>query len=65
MNEILCHPWLSSYSSTIADPFKTWSLDAPLINHALDLEGRIWETLKVLWRDLRQEEIIYALSSNK
>ncbi|ORZ24328.1 kinase-like domain-containing protein [Absidia repens] len=65
MNEILSHPWLSSYSSTITDPFKTWSLEAPLINHALDLEGRIWETLKVLWRDLRQEEIIYALSSNE
>ncbi|KAI8086585.1 kinase-like domain-containing protein [Halteromyces radiatus] len=70
MNEILGHPWLASMSSPHAgippsDPLKHGLLDAPVINHSLDLEGRIWETLKVLWRDLKQEEIIQALSSQK
>ncbi|KAI8343069.1 kinase-like domain-containing protein [Chlamydoabsidia padenii] len=67
MNEILCHPWLTSTSTphlTLADPMNTWILEAPIINHSLDLEGHVWETLKVLWKDLRQEDIIHALASN-
>ncbi|CAO3589543.1 unnamed protein product [Absidia cylindrospora] len=66
MNEILHHPWLTSISSnhsTIEDPLKILPLGDPMVNHTLFLEGRIWETLKVLWQDLRQEEIIHALAS--
>ncbi|ORZ04929.1 kinase-like domain-containing protein [Absidia repens] len=66
MNEILHHPWLTSTSSNhspIGDPLKILPLGAPMINHTLILEGRIWETLKVLWRDLRQEDIIHALAT--
>ncbi|KAI8335534.1 kinase-like domain-containing protein [Chlamydoabsidia padenii] len=66
MNEILNHPWLalSPSASHQHHPRVNQTLEAPMISHTLDLEGRIWETLKVLWRDLRQEEIIRALSSH-
>jgi hypothetical protein len=67
MNEILNHPWMNATSSphpTLADPLATWYLEAPMVNRSSDLEGHVWETLKVLWRDLRQEDIIHALASH-
>ncbi|KAI9301393.1 kinase-like domain-containing protein [Cunninghamella echinulata] len=67
MNEILNHPWLNKYFHdtypNYNDPLQQSYLIPPMISHYLDLDGRIWETLKVLWRDLRQEEIIQALTS--
>lgn len=66
MNEILSHPWLNKYFDEPyynTDPLQQSFLISPMISHYLDLDGRIWETLKVLWRDLRQEEIIQALTS--
>jgi hypothetical protein len=65
MNEILCHPWLTSTSSnhsTFVNPLETLPLDGPMINHVFDLDGRTWETLKVLWQDFQQDEIIHALT---
>ncbi|KAI8073185.1 kinase-like domain-containing protein [Gongronella butleri] len=60
--DILRHPWLSSFGhkaplSPLQDPV----LIPPMLTDALDLDGRIWETLKVLWHDWKPEHIVKAL----
>ncbi|KAI9268133.1 kinase-like domain-containing protein [Phascolomyces articulosus] len=39
-------------------------LKRPVISDAMDLDGRIWETLKVLWRDCSQEDLLAALTTD-
>lgn len=74
MPEILAHPWLNNQSflgtelrflQPSKEPFKLYPLHHPDLQrpmHASDLEGKIWETLKVLWRGSEQE-LLSSLSS--
>ncbi|KAG0172312.1 hypothetical protein DFQ30_010724 [Apophysomyces sp. BC1015] len=76
VDAILVHPWLTNrsflgtdlrypslQSFTSHNPLNDQGLDLPLISSQFDLDGRIWETLKVLWLNLRQEEVLAALTS--
>ncbi|KAI9269640.1 kinase-like domain-containing protein [Helicostylum pulchrum] len=75
MAEILNHPWLTNKSflgtelrflqqpSLEFDPVSDPQLQNPLITSSADLDGRIWETLKVLWREKSDEEIINSLTT--
>ncbi|KAF1803553.1 kinase-like domain-containing protein [Mucor lusitanicus] len=77
MAEILNHPWLTNKSflgtelrflqhSTTASmygPLNDPELQASLVQHKSDLDGKIWETLKVLWRDKSEDELIATLSA--
>lgn len=75
MAEILNHPWLTNKSflgtelrflqqpSLEFDPVSDPQLQNPLISSSADLDGRIWETLKVLWREKSDEEIINSLTA--
>ncbi|KAF7724139.1 hypothetical protein EC973_001264 [Apophysomyces ossiformis] len=76
VDAILVHPWLTDKSFLGTDlrfpslqlfpshnPLDDQGLDLPLISNQFDLDGRIWETLKVLWLNLRQEEVLAALTS--
>jgi hypothetical protein len=71
MAEILDHPWLTNKSflgtdlrflqqPVSFDPFQDYELEGALDAH--DLDGKIWETLKVLWRDLSEDNIVSSLS---
>jgi hypothetical protein len=75
MAEILAHPWLTNQSflgtelkflqqpySTPFDPLQNPELGPALITSKSELDGRIWETLKVLWREKTEEEILNALA---
>ncbi|OBZ91351.1 putative serine/threonine-protein kinase HSL1 [Choanephora cucurbitarum] len=78
MAEILQHPWLTNKSflgtelrflnqpyshhdcfGTIQHP----DLVSPMIRRKSDVDGRIWETLKVLWREKGEEDLLKCLSS--
>lgn len=61
MQQVLQHPWLNNSKYQINYDWDLPSLDAPVITSTNALDGRIWETLKVLWRDMGQENIIAAL----
>ncbi|CDH49082.1 br serine threonine-protein kinase 2-like [Lichtheimia corymbifera JMRC:FSU:9682] len=61
MQQVLQHPWLNNSKHQINYDWDLPSLDAPVITSTNALDGRIWETLKVLWRDMGQENIIAAL----
>lgn len=75
MAEILNHPWLTNKSflgtelrflqqpSLEFDPISDPELLDPLISSSSDLDGRIWETLKVLWREKSDEEILNSLTT--
>lgn len=77
MSEILVHPWLTNKSflgtelkflqqkpsSLEFDPLNDPQLQLPLISSRIDLDGRIWETLKVLWREKTDEQILTSLST--
>jgi hypothetical protein len=73
MSEILVHPWLNNQSFLGTElrflqpnKFKLCPLDDPDLNksmHASVLEGRIWETLKVLWRDKTEQDLMNSLST--
>ncbi|KAI7892847.1 kinase-like domain-containing protein [Mucor mucedo] len=70
MAEILQHPWLTNKSflgtelrffqqpSLEFNPVSDPELQLPMIQSSLDLDGRIWETLKVLWREKSEDEIL-------
>ncbi|KAI8878469.1 Pkinase-domain-containing protein, partial [Backusella circina FSU 941] len=73
MAEMLDHPWLTNKSFLGTDlrflqqpvgigfdPFQDYELEGALDAH--DLDGKIWETLKVLWRDLSEDDILASLS---
>jgi hypothetical protein len=74
MAEILAHPWLTNQSFlgtelkflqqpyTPFDPLQNPDLEPALIARKSELDGRIWETLKVLWREKTEEEILVALT---
>lgn len=75
MAEILNHPWLTNKSflgtelrflqhstASMYSPLHNPELQAPLVQHKADLDGKIWETLKVLWREKSEDELIATLS---
>ncbi|KAI8144591.1 kinase-like domain-containing protein [Fennellomyces sp. T-0311] len=78
LDAVLAHPWLTNKSFLGSDlrfpdaiplhqkphdPLHDQDLRRPVISDAVDLDGRIWETLKVLWRDCSQEDLLAALTS--
>lgn len=76
MSEILLHPWLTNKSflgtelkflqptSLLEfDPLNHPQLQYPLIKSKTELDGRIWETLKVLWREKSEQDILTSLST--
>ncbi|KAI8647470.1 kinase-like domain-containing protein [Parasitella parasitica] len=75
MAEILNHPWLTNKSflgtelrflqHTTTNMFNSLNdpqLQASLVTHKSDLDGKIWETLKVLWREKSETDLIASLS---
>ncbi|ORX55822.1 Pkinase-domain-containing protein [Hesseltinella vesiculosa] len=62
MNQLLCHPWLSSfgYKAPIR-PLNDPTLIPAMVTDIMDLDGRVWETLRVLWHDWKPEHIAKAL----
>lgn len=76
MAEILQHPWLTNKSflgtelrffqqpSLEFNPVSDPELYAPIIQSCSDLDGRIWETLKVLWREKSDDEILVSLTKS-
>ncbi|PHZ16459.1 Pkinase-domain-containing protein [Rhizopus microsporus ATCC 52813] len=77
MPEIMAHPWLTNKSflgtelrfiHPNKEQFKLYPLNDPELQKPIytsELEGRIWETLKVLWRDKTEQELLDALSSER
>lgn len=77
MPEIMAHPWLTNKSflgtelrfiHPNKEQFKLYPLNDPELQKPIytsELEGRIWETLKVLWRDKTEQELLAALSSER
>ncbi|KAG0787214.1 hypothetical protein G6F22_007389 [Rhizopus arrhizus] len=75
MPEILAHPWLTNQSflgtelrflQPNKEQFKLYPLNDPDLQkpvHSSDLEGRIWETLKILWREKSEQELLKSLYS--
>lgn len=75
MPEILAHPWLTNQSflgtelrflQPNKEQFKLYPLNDPDLQkpvHPSDLEGRIWETLKILWREKSEQELLKSLYS--
>lgn len=76
MAEILQHPWLTNQSflgtelrflqksyTEGFDPLQDPQLDEPMITNKFELDGRIWETLKVLWREKTENDLLVSLSS--
>ncbi|KAI9319475.1 kinase-like domain-containing protein [Dichotomocladium elegans] len=80
LDAVLAHPWLtgkcflgtdlrfpdalafSSYRDNALSPLHDRALVKPLSTDALD--GRTWETLKVIWRHYSQEELTAALANH-
>ncbi|KAI9496968.1 kinase-like domain-containing protein [Zychaea mexicana] len=73
LDAVLAHPWLTNKSFLGSDlrfpdslplhpkphdPLHDQDLRRPVIADATDLDGRIWETLKVLWRDCSQDDLL-------
>ncbi|RCH78528.1 hypothetical protein CU098_002461 [Rhizopus stolonifer] len=77
MPEILAHPWLTNQSflgtelrflQPNKEQFKLYPLNDPDLHkpmHTSDLEGRIWETLKVLFREKSEQDLVQSLSSER
>ncbi|KAI7883666.1 Pkinase-domain-containing protein [Lichtheimia hyalospora FSU 10163] len=80
LDAVLAHPWLTNKSYLGTDlrfpdalplyhkthnPLQDHDLRRPIISDAYDLDGRIWETLKVLWRRSSQENLLHALTSDR
>ena len=73
MADILLHPWLTNKSflgtelKFLQQPHLEFNsyphLVQPMITHIHQLDGRIWETLKVLWRGKTDDEIVHCLST--
>ncbi len=78
MAEILLHPWLTNKSFLGTElkflqqqtpmclefnPLNHPQLKYPIISSKTELDGRIWETLKVLWRGKTDEEILSCLTN--
>lgn len=76
MADILNHPWLTNKSflgtelrflqhnntTHLFNPLNDPELQASLVAHKSDLDGKIWETLKVLWREKSEDDLIACLS---
>ncbi|CAO0797763.1 unnamed protein product [Mucor circinelloides] len=75
MTDILSHPWLTNKSflgtelrflqhntTSMYSPLNDPELQTSLVQHKSDLDGKIWETLKVLWRGKSEDELIATLS---
>ncbi|KAI9244448.1 kinase-like domain-containing protein [Sporodiniella umbellata] len=73
--EISTHPWLANPSFVGTDlrflqPNKEHATLYPLYHpdlhtpmHLSDLEGRVWETLKVLFRDYSEQDLVRSLAA--
>lgn len=75
------HPWLFSNTTTTttiytnmlsihslslqSNPWHDEQLNQPLISNSGDLYGPTKKTLKVLWRDLTNDQIVSALKEKK
>ncbi|KAI8332469.1 kinase-like domain-containing protein [Chlamydoabsidia padenii] len=71
IHDVLTHAWMASVSTQQPQPmipnpwFEYNQLTLPMINQSSDtIEGWIWETLKILWRDMGPHRILAALSSH-
>lgn len=53
----------AAQDAILVDPLSDPLLQLPMISRSTDLDGRIWETLKVLWREKTEDEIVSALST--
>ncbi|KAI8069174.1 kinase-like domain-containing protein [Gongronella butleri] len=67
--EILAHPWLQSDTEKMARSSSQTStspdfLALPLVTSANDVEGWIWKTMNVLWRDVSTNDMVQALSGH-
>lgn len=63
MNDVLCHPWVTDSVLVIEQSISTVDLDSPVVSGLDELDGCVWETLKVLWRDLGRDDLLAALTS--
>ncbi|KAI9469852.1 MAG: kinase-like domain-containing protein [Benjaminiella poitrasii] len=61
--KIVLQQQLTTVTSTEFDPLQDPGMELPLIAHKSDLDGRIWETLKVLWRERSEEDLFQSLSA--
>ncbi|KAI7907208.1 kinase-like domain-containing protein [Cokeromyces recurvatus] len=50
--------WMKDFNPYYQDP----NLELPMLSHKSDLDGRIWETLKVLWGKKNEETLLTSLS---
>lgn len=76
MVQVLQHPWIKSsrhktrfpLEQTITNDATANSMldnvqEGPVIENVREMDGRIWETLKVLWRDCDQETLVGLLTT--
>ena len=56
---------LRRYASSNATTVMLQQLEKPVIISPENLYGTVWETLKILWRNMSQEKILAALLSNE
>ncbi|KAI8986591.1 kinase-like domain-containing protein [Pilobolus umbonatus] len=75
MNDVLYHPWTTNQSFLGTElrflkyqpPNPSPQIDPillnPMITQYSDIDGKTWETLKILWRDLSESDIISHLLS--
>ncbi|CAO3591425.1 unnamed protein product [Absidia cylindrospora] len=67
IHDVLTHAWMlpPSSQSRFPDPwFEYDHLVQPLVKQSCVMEGWVWETLKVLWRDMGPDRILLALASH-
>ncbi|CAO3631962.1 unnamed protein product [Cunninghamella blakesleeana] len=65
IHDILHHAWLLPQLKPNPWCHQYDHLLPPLVNEATVIEGWIWETLKILWRDLSPDRIFSALTSTQ
>lgn len=54
--------FLQHNTTNMYSPLNDPELQTSLVQHKSDLDGKIWETLKVLWREKSEDELIATLS---
>ncbi|KAG0175856.1 hypothetical protein DFQ29_006860 [Apophysomyces sp. BC1021] len=67
MEGVLYHPWIISHNSRklVDELWHDYNVCGPLISQPCDIYGRVWETLKILWRDLDHDQILAALMAHE
>ncbi|KAI8096593.1 kinase-like domain-containing protein [Halteromyces radiatus] len=67
IHDVLAHAWMlpQSQFGGFPDPwFQYDQLTCPLVNQSCVIEGWVWETLKILWRDMGTDRILASLKSH-